>query len=91
VQRHGRTPARHDHVPAHRRRGLDAVAHGLGRRYADLLTAHERTLRAAFGQHEGYEIGTHGYRFFVAFTRASDAFPAAGRLGGRPAAAPAPV
>jgi class 3 adenylate cyclase len=49
----------------------------MGERYEDLLTAHERTLRAAFSTHHGCEIGTHGDEFFVAFTRASDAIRAA--------------
>jgi class 3 adenylate cyclase len=49
----------------------------VGDRYAELLTAHERCLRAAFGIHHGCEIGTHGDEFFVAFTRASDALRAA--------------
>jgi class 3 adenylate cyclase len=57
--------------------GSTRLLMSLGERYADLLTAHERTLRAAFGEHHGYEIGTHGDEFFVAFTRASDAIRAA--------------
>jgi class 3 adenylate cyclase len=49
----------------------------VGDRYAELLTAHERALRAAFAAHHGCEIGTHGDEFFVAFTRATDALRAA--------------
>jgi class 3 adenylate cyclase len=49
----------------------------VGDRYADLLAAHERALRAAFSDHGGREVGTHGDAFFVAFTRATDAIRAA--------------
>ncbi len=44
--------------------------------YHQALEQHRRLLRAAFDRHEGYEIGTEGDSFFVAFIRASDAVAA---------------
>jgi class 3 adenylate cyclase len=49
----------------------------VGDRYAELLTAHERALRTAIGQHGGCEVGIHGDAFFVAFALARDAIRAA--------------
>jgi YVTN family beta-propeller protein len=49
----------------------------LGERYHDVLAAHQRLLRAAFGEHGGREIDTQGDSFFVAFRRARDAVNAA--------------
>src|SRR3954467_8069052 len=46
-------------------------------RYAEVLVAHQRLLRAAFAQHDGREVNTEGDAFFVAFARASDAIAAA--------------
>ncbi len=46
-------------------------------RYEDLLLQHHRLLRAAFGEHGGREIGTHGDAFVVAFGRAKEAVAAA--------------
>lgn len=37
----------------------------------------KRLLRGAFGAHGGYEFGTEGDAFFVAFARAEDAVAAA--------------
>jgi class 3 adenylate cyclase len=49
----------------------------LGERYADLLDEHRRLLRAAFGEHGGWEVDTQGDAFFVAFDRVKDAVFAA--------------
>jgi predicted ATPase/class 3 adenylate cyclase len=46
-------------------------------RYAEVLTEHQRLLRAAFQEHDGREVHTEGDAFFVAFARASDAIGAA--------------
>lgn len=46
--------------------------------YAAVLEEHRRLLREAFAQHDGYEVGTEGDSFFVAFARAEDAVTAAG-------------
>ncbi len=49
----------------------------LGDRYADLLMAHHRLLRAAFERWGGQEVDTQGDAFFVAFPRARGALSAA--------------
>jgi Adenylate and Guanylate cyclase catalytic domain len=49
----------------------------LGKRYAQVLAEHRRTLREVFSRHGGVEVNTEGDSFFVAFTRASDAVLAA--------------
>jgi class 3 adenylate cyclase len=46
-------------------------------RYGGLLLQHHQLLRAAFGDHNGREIGTHGDGFVVAFSRAKEAVAAA--------------
>src|ERR687887_840810 len=46
-------------------------------RYAEVLSEHQRLLRAAFYEHDGREVHTEGDAFFVAFARASDAIAAA--------------
>ncbi len=46
-------------------------------RYDGLLLQHHHLLRAAFGEHNGREIGTHGDGFVVAFSRAKEAVAAA--------------
>jgi len=46
-------------------------------RYAEVLEAHRRLLRAAFSNHVGHEVDTEGDAFFVAFSRAGDAVTAA--------------
>ena len=45
--------------------------------YAEVLEQHRRLLRDAFNRNEGYEFGTEGDAFFVAFARAGDALAAA--------------
>jgi predicted ATPase/class 3 adenylate cyclase len=46
-------------------------------RYGKALELHRRLLRDAFAAHDGYEVGTEGDSFFVAFHRAEDAVAAA--------------
>jgi predicted ATPase/class 3 adenylate cyclase len=46
--------------------------------FAETLELHRQLLREAFGAHGGYEFGTEGDAFFVAFARAEDAVAAAG-------------
>jgi class 3 adenylate cyclase len=49
----------------------------LGKEYADLLGELRRLMRAAFGEHDGWEVDTQGDAFFVAFERVRDAVLAA--------------
>ncbi len=49
----------------------------LGDRYADVLAAHNHSLREAFANHGGEVVDTQGDAFFVAFPRARDAIEAA--------------
>jgi class 3 adenylate cyclase len=49
----------------------------LGDEYPNVLSAHRRIIRAAFGGHDGVEIDTQGDAFFFAFPRARDAVAAA--------------
>jgi class 3 adenylate cyclase len=49
----------------------------LGEGYEDVLSDHQRILRAAFTENDGWEIDTQGDAFFVAFPRAKDAVGAA--------------
>src|SRR5262245_4433603 len=46
-------------------------------RYPDVLAAHGDLLRGAFAANEGREVDTQGDSFFVVFTRATQAIPAA--------------
>jgi predicted ATPase/class 3 adenylate cyclase len=46
--------------------------------YARALEQHRVLLREAFTRHDGYEFGTEGDAFFVAFAQAGDALAAAG-------------
>jgi predicted ATPase/class 3 adenylate cyclase len=48
--------------------------------YAEVLEQHRRLLRAAFVRNDGYEFGTEGDAFFVAFAHAGDALAAAGEV-----------
>src|SRR6476620_10980994 len=45
--------------------------------YAEVLEQHRSLLRDAFTRNEGYEFGTEGDAFFVAFASAGDALAAA--------------
>ena len=45
--------------------------------YAEALREHRRTLRDAFADHGGVEVGTEGDSFFVAFATAPGAVAAA--------------
>ena len=49
----------------------------LGDRYGDVLAAHRRIIRAAFGGAGGIEVDRQGDAFFFAFPRARDAVRAA--------------
>ena len=54
--------------------GSTKLLHELGEeRYAEALAAHRRTVREAFGAHEGVEVDTQGDSFFVAFPTAQGA------------------
>jgi predicted ATPase/class 3 adenylate cyclase len=58
--------------------GSTRLLHEAGEaRYSDLLETHRSLLRSAFGATGGYEEGTEGDSFFVAFERANDAADAA--------------
>jgi WD40 repeat protein/class 3 adenylate cyclase/energy-coupling factor transporter ATP-binding protein EcfA2 len=57
--------------------GSTRLLHALGERWAEVLTAHRRLLRATFARHGGVEIDTQGDSFFVAFSDASEALAAA--------------
>jgi predicted ATPase/class 3 adenylate cyclase len=46
--------------------------------YARVLEQHRALLRDSFAKHEGYEFGTEGDAFFVAFAEAGSALAAAG-------------
>jgi predicted ATPase/class 3 adenylate cyclase len=57
--------------------GSTRLAQTLGDRYPAALEQHQVVLREAFEMWEGYEFGTEGDAFFVAFHRASEAVAAA--------------
>jgi predicted ATPase/class 3 adenylate cyclase/DNA-binding XRE family transcriptional regulator len=57
--------------------GSTQLLQRLGSHYAEVLTAHQRLLRAACAAHGGYEVDTQGDSFFVAFPTAPDALAAA--------------
>ena len=58
--------------------GSTGLLHRLGQHgYDELLTAHQKILRAAFTAHEGRVVDTQGDSFFVAFRTANDAVAAA--------------
>jgi predicted ATPase len=70
-------PARDGHLPLHRLEGSTSLLREVGERYAELLAAHRRVLRAAFGRNDGQEVDTQGDAFFVAFASARHAVAAA--------------
>jgi class 3 adenylate cyclase len=57
--------------------GSTRLLHQLGDRYGEVVAAHRRLVRDAFGQRGGREIDTQGDAFFYAFVRARDAAAAA--------------
>ena len=57
--------------------GSTSLLRALGDSYARLLEDHRDLIRRAVAQHGGYELGTEGDSFFVAFERASQAVQAA--------------
>ena len=73
--------------------GSTELVRKLGERYVDTLAEHRQLVRAAFAEHEGWEIDTQGDAFFVAFDRVGDATLAAAdiqrALAARPSSAEA--
>src|SRR5262245_37301961 len=57
--------------------GSTRLVKQLREHYGDVLSEHQRLLRAAFDAHRGYEVDTQGDSFFVAFSSARDALLAA--------------
>jgi predicted ATPase/class 3 adenylate cyclase len=57
--------------------GSTKLLHSLGDQYGEALATHRDLLRATFEKWNGREVDTQGDSFFVAFSRASDAFSAA--------------
>ena len=57
--------------------GSTRLVRQLRAQYAEVLADHQRLLRAAFVEHDGYEVDTQGDSFFVAFANARDALLAA--------------
>jgi predicted ATPase/class 3 adenylate cyclase len=57
--------------------GSTALLQALGRRYDEVLSAHNRLMRESFTRFGGREIGTEGDSFFVVFAGARDAVNAA--------------
>jgi YVTN family beta-propeller protein len=57
--------------------GSTRLVKQLRQSYGDVLAAHQRLLREAFANHNGYEVDTQGDSFFVAFESARDALLAA--------------
>ena len=57
--------------------GSTRLLHRLGDGYSHVLAAHHRLLRDCFLAHDGYEVGTEGDAFFVAFSSARQAVAAA--------------
>ena len=58
--------------------GSTQLLNRLGDRYVDLLAEHHGILRTVIAKYDGYEVGTEGDAFFIAFARAADAIAAAG-------------
>jgi class 3 adenylate cyclase len=71
--------------------GSTELVRKLGQRYADTLAEHRQLLRAAFAEHEGWEIDTQGDAFFVAFDRVRDAVLTAADIQRSLAAEPSPA
>ena len=57
--------------------GSTRLLQQLGERYGDVVAAHRKLVRAAFGGRGGQEIDTQGDAFFYSFPRARDAVQAA--------------
>ncbi|HEX9039199.1 MAG TPA: adenylate/guanylate cyclase domain-containing protein [Ktedonobacterales bacterium] len=57
--------------------GSTLLLQRLGDAYAEVLTTHQRLLRAAFTAHGGYEVDTQGDSFLIAFPTAPGALAAA--------------
>jgi class 3 adenylate cyclase/tetratricopeptide (TPR) repeat protein len=59
--------------------GSTRLLRRLGERYVEVVSRHDRLVRAACARHGGREVNTQGDAFFVAFARAGDAVAAAVR------------
>lgn len=70
--------------------GSTRLAAALGDRFADVLEAHRRIVRAALLDHRGAEVSTGGDSFFAVFPAAVDAADAALAIQHALAAAPLP-
>lgn len=57
--------------------GSTRLLQRLGPRYKDVLSEHQRLLRAAWDAHNGYEVDTQGDSFFVTFPSVPEAVVAA--------------
>ena len=57
--------------------GSTKLFHRLGEQYPLALAAHQQICREVFRERSGYEVGTEGDAFFVAFSNATDATLAA--------------
>jgi YVTN family beta-propeller protein len=57
--------------------GSTRLVKQLRERYGEVVTEHQRLLRAAFANHRGHEVDTQGDSFFVVFSSARDAVLAA--------------
>ena len=57
--------------------GSTQLVQHLGDNYVPVLEEHQRILREAFAQWNGYEVSAHGDSFFAVFSRATDAVSAA--------------
>jgi class 3 adenylate cyclase len=57
--------------------GSTRLLQELGDAYGDVVSAHRRVIREAFGEHDGREIDTQGDAFFFSFARARSAVEAA--------------
>ena len=53
--------------------GSTRLLQRVGDRWASILVAHHRVIRAALDDHNGYEVDTAGDGFFVSFARATNA------------------
>ena len=57
--------------------GSTRLLQELGDEYGDVVSAHRRIIREAFGEHGGKEMDTQGDAFFFSFARARSAVEAA--------------
>ena len=60
--------------------GSTRLLRRLGDGYAEVLTRHDRVIRAACAENDGHEIDSQGDAYFLAFARAHDAVAAAAQV-----------